>query len=147
MKDWWKSPVLQGPENDYGEYDYLIEEIPSYEEKWSWYFEKCDTCRKEHYLNLGATSYFRTMDGYDSVYGCECWRCYLKRKIKAAFRVIKKKMEYIIAKTIKWRGEYYELKKICEEGGGRPLTKDLKKKLKNIAKREAKRSVDYENKM
>lgn len=28
MNNWWKSPVLQGEENDYGDYDYLIEEIP-----------------------------------------------------------------------------------------------------------------------
>ena len=28
MNDWWKAPVLQGDENDYGDYDYLIEELP-----------------------------------------------------------------------------------------------------------------------
>ena len=29
MNNWWKSPVLQGEENDYGAYDYMIEEIPN----------------------------------------------------------------------------------------------------------------------
>lgn len=28
MKNWWKNPVLQGEDNDYGQYDYLIEELP-----------------------------------------------------------------------------------------------------------------------
>ena len=34
MNDWWKAPVLQGPENDYGEHDYLVE---SYITKYSDY--------------------------------------------------------------------------------------------------------------
>lgn len=136
MSNWWKSPVLQGPENDYGDYDYLIEEVPSYEEKWSWYFEKCDTCRKEHYFNLGATSYFRTMDGWDSNYCCECWKCYLKRKIKAPFKAIKKKINRIINAE----KEYYDMKKILKKNGT-PLTKDLKNTIRKIAKREAARGV------
>ena len=32
--DWWKAPVLQGPENDYGQYDYMIEEIPKDYARW-----------------------------------------------------------------------------------------------------------------
>ena len=134
MKDWWKSPVLQGPENDYGDYDYLIEDIPSNEEKWSWYFEKCSECGKEHYLNLGYTDYFRTMDGWDSMYSCECWKCYLKRKIKAPFRAIKKKINRIVDA----KKEYYDMKKILNKNGT-PLTKELKKTIKKIAKREAAR--------
>lgn len=27
MSDWWKNPVLQGEDNDYGQYDYLIEKL------------------------------------------------------------------------------------------------------------------------
>ena len=134
MKNWWKSPVLQGPENDYGEYDYLIEDIPSYEEKWSWYFEKCSSCGKEHYLNLGATSYFRTMDGWDSNYCCECWRCYLKRKIKTPFRAIKKK----ISRFVKAKKEYDFMMQAAKKSNC-PLTKELKKTLKQIAKREGTR--------
>ena len=139
MKDWWKSPVLQGPENDYGDYDYLIEEIPANSEQWSRCPHKCDECHKERKLNLVCTGYFRTMDGWDCMDSYECWKCYLKRKVKATFRAIKKKIEYIIATKIKWRGEYYELKKMCEEGSGRPLTKDIKKTLKRLAKKEAAR--------
>lgn len=35
MNQWWKNPVLHGPENDYGDYDYLIEELPSDHAEWS----------------------------------------------------------------------------------------------------------------
>ena len=34
-KDWWKAPILQGEENDYGDYDYLIEEVPKSYCPWS----------------------------------------------------------------------------------------------------------------
>lgn len=135
MKDWWKSPVLQGPENDYGDYDYLIEEVPSYEEKWNWYFEKCDTCCKEHYFNLCATSSFRTMDGWDSNYCCECWKCYLKRKIKAPFKAIKKK----INRVIEAKKEYDFMMQAAKKSNC-PLTKELKKTIRKIAKREFERS-------
>ena len=29
MDKWWKNPVLQGEDNDYGQYDYLINPIIS----------------------------------------------------------------------------------------------------------------------
>ena len=93
MNDWWKAPVLQGEENDYGQYDYMIEEIPSNTIKWSWWSEKCDECRKEHRLNLVYTGYFRTLDGWDSMESCECWVCFLKRKVKQPFKALKKKID------------------------------------------------------
>lgn len=136
MNDWWKSPVLQGPENDYGEYDYLIEDIPSYEEKWSWYFEKCDTCRKEHYLNLGATSYFRTMDGWDSIYCCECWKCYLKRKIKAPFKAITRTIRKKVVYLVEYHRDVRRLKQTFK-AKNRPITEEVKEIIRDIAKREA----------
>lgn len=140
MNNWWKSPVLQGPENDYGDYDYLIEDIPDNSIEWSRYRHKCDECGKERNLTLIYTACFRTMDGWDSMESYECWRCYLKRKIKAPFKALKKKITGVITSKLSPRSEYYEMKAICEQNG-RTLTKDLKKKLKNIAKREAARSI------
>ena len=34
MNKWWKAPILQGEDNEYGEYDYLIEEIPQNTREW-----------------------------------------------------------------------------------------------------------------
>ena len=41
MSDWWKAPVLQGPENDYGEYDYLINQLPRNRNEWKRHSYKC----------------------------------------------------------------------------------------------------------
>lgn len=94
MKDWWKSPVLQGEENDYGDYDYLIEEIPkSY---YRWEFSKIaweDDHGHPSHLRKVWCNYFRTMDGYDSVDGSDCWRCVLKDKIKLIPRKFKRKIK------------------------------------------------------
>jgi phage terminase large subunit GpA-like protein len=127
MNNWWKSPVLQGPENDYGDYDYLIEDIPSNSSKWDWWHQKCSECGKEHYLNINYTAYFRTMDGWDSMDSCECWKCYLKRKIKAPFRTIKKTIKCFIEAE----KEYCNMKKILKENN-LTLTKELKKQLRKI---------------
>ena len=83
MNDWWKAPVLQGPENDYGDYDYLIEEIPTSSMKWELSKEtwKCDDCGKYSHLTLTATDYFRTLDGYDSISWTTCWKCAIKNRI------------------------------------------------------------------
>lgn len=83
MENWWKSPVLQGEENDYGDYDYLIEEIP--ESYCRWEFSKIaweDDNGHSSHLRKVWCNYFRTMDGYDSMYGSDCWRCVLKDTIK-----------------------------------------------------------------
>jgi len=87
MKDWWKAPILQGPENDYGDYDYLIEEIPKDYAKWelSKYRWECDDCGKESFLLYRTAHYFCTLDGWDSMeYSC-CWKCYIKNRI-ASFK-------------------------------------------------------------
>lgn len=130
MSDWWKNPVLQGPENDYGDYDYLIEEIPDNTEIWSWWSDTCDECGKEHKLNLVFTGYFRTMDGWDSMDSCECWVCYLKRKIKAPFRAVKKK----IKRFVETEREICSIKKKLKQNN-HPLTKEQKKTIRNIIKR------------
>lgn len=134
MSDWWKSPVLQGPENDYGEYDYLIEEIPDNSTEWNKYERRCDECGKEHKLNLVYTNYFRTLDGYDYLDSCECWVCYIKRKIKASFKVIKKK----IVRFVDYQRKVHELNKIFK-ANNRPITKEVKEIIKDMAKREAER--------
>ena len=132
MTDWWKSPVLQGPENDYGEYDYLIEEIPSNSAEWGWWHKKCSECGKEHYLNITYTGYFRTMDGYDSLDSCECWKCYLKRTIKTPFKAMKKKIKRLIEE----QKEYRRLKQVFKNNGHK-FTKEIKRTTREIAKRYA----------
>lgn len=84
MNDWWKNPVLQGPENDYGDYDYLIEEIPQDYAKWklSKYRWKCDDCGKERHLRFCTEHFFHTLDGWDSLYYATCWKCEVKGSVK-----------------------------------------------------------------
>ena len=65
MNEWWKSPVLQGEDNDYGQYDYLINKLPDNIMKWEWYHRKCDSCGKYHKLNLYSVHHFYTFDGWD----------------------------------------------------------------------------------
>ena len=101
MSDWWKAPVLQGPENDYGQYDYMIEEIPENYAKWQFskYRWKCDTCGKESHLRFVSEAFFHTMDGWDSFYDAECWMCYFKgwvrHKIWKTKKNIKEQIEII----------------------------------------------------
>lgn len=91
MNDWWKNPVLQGPENDYGDYDYLIEDIPEDYAKWelSKYRWRCDDCGKERHLRFCAEHFFHTLDGWDSLYYSTCWRCRVKEDIKDTLWKIK----------------------------------------------------------
>ena len=48
MDDWWKAPILQGDDNMYGEYDWMLEQLPHDEVKWCLerYPQKCDSCGK-----------------------------------------------------------------------------------------------------
>ena len=101
--DWWKAPILQGPENDYGDYDYLIEEIPRSSAKWElskckW---KCDDCHKERHLLFTMTDYFHTLDGYDCNSYNTCWKCLVKEKICG--------MKYGISVKIYKQKEAYQL--------------------------------------
>ena len=132
MNNWWKSPVLQGPENDYGDYDYLIEEVPSNNTKWNLGYKKCDYCGNEHKLNSVFTGYFRTIDGWDSTEECECWKCYLKRKITTPFKTLKRK----IKKCIRAIKEIDRINKDYKEILGRPLPKERKKNLYKILIKE-----------
>ena len=95
MSDWWRAPVLQGPENDYGQYDYLIEELPEDYVKWelSRYACKCDSCGKERHLLLRSAHHFYTLDGYDYMNYDECWKCRLKYKMWSIKNKINKKIK------------------------------------------------------
>lgn len=97
MNDWWKNPVLQGPDNEYGEYDYLIEELPHDSVKWKFdiYKSRCHSCGKERRLLLKSISYFYTLDGYDYMDYDECWVCRLKGKIESAKYKIKKRIKVV----------------------------------------------------
>lgn len=99
MTNWWKNPVLQGPENDYGDYDYLIEELPSDSVQWELgkYASRCNSCGKERRLLLRSKSYFYTLDGYDYMDYDECWVCHLKGKLWSIKNKIKKKIKIVIS--------------------------------------------------
>ena len=83
MNEWWKAPVLQGEDNDYGQYDYLIEEIP--ENYMGWEFDReykwaCSECHKEYHLDISFlfVSLFRSRCACCSLFGsfkiaCPSW--------------------------------------------------------------------------
>lgn len=107
---WWKDPRLQGPENDYGDYDYLIEELP--EDHCGWdlqrYTSKCDSCGKESHLLFRATHYFYCWDGWDSMTYTECWKCVVKDKIWSIKNRFKKRIKSRI-NVLKTTLEFYKL--------------------------------------
>lgn len=125
--NWWKSPVLQGPENDYGDLDYLLEELPCNTREWTKWQYKCSECGKWHRLNVVYTEYFYTLDGYDSLSTEVCWLCEMKsiigrpfrkikRKIGRAWRVLKEtiSLKRDLSKKHTWK-KCYELAKILEK--------------------------------
>lgn len=118
MKDWWKAPVLQGPENDYGDYDYLIEEIPKDYAKWelSKYRWKCDECGGESHLLYRTAHYFHTLDGWDSMEYSYCWKCHIKNRI-ASFK-------YKIKRGVKIRVNAFKSARQLYKGCGK--TKSFK---------------------
>ena len=97
MNDWWKAPVLQGPENEYGEYDYMIEELPHDYAKWEFdkYAWRCDSCGKDSHLLFKSAHYFHTLDGYDYLGWSECWKCRLKDEVRSIKYRIKKEIKAI----------------------------------------------------
>ena len=126
MNNWWKSPVLQGEENDYGAYDYMIEEIPKNSREWSTWGYKCSECGKWHKLNVVYTEYFYTLDGYDSLSTEVCWLCEIKsiigkplrkmkRKVNRAQRVVKETIELKRDMNNKSWKRCYELAKILQK--------------------------------
>lgn len=117
--NWWKSPVLQGPENDYGQYDYMIEEIPHDYAKWEYQEgkDRCHSCGKESHLLFYSYHYFHTLDGYDYFDYTECWKCMVKDKIHSIKRKVELKVKtFKIALDLYSNGKrdfkhYYELAK------------------------------------
>ena len=128
MSKWWKSPVLQGPENDYGDYDYLIEDIPGDSITWSKWERRCGECGKTHMWNLCYTHYFRTMDGWDSIEHYECWVCYVKRKLTAPFKSAKKK----IARFLYVRKELNRMIKLVKQTTGQKPSNETLSAFKQI---------------
>ena len=120
-RGWWKAPILQGEENDYGDYDYLVEEIP--DSYYRWEFSKIaweDDKGHSSHLRKVWCNYFRTMDGYDSVDGSDCWRCVLKdtvnlipRKVKRNIKTKKRKLKTFV-KDFKICYKYLDLKESFE---------------------------------
>ena len=120
MNDWWKAPILQGPENDYGEYDYMIEELPKDYAKWQFtpYTCHCDTCGKERHLTFHSEQYFYCWDGWDSMGYTDCWLCRLRDDIHSIKRKIKLKIKTFMIAFEFYRNNpkrtfkhYYELAK------------------------------------
>lgn len=111
MSDWWKAPVLQGEDNDYGQYDYMIEEIPKDYAKWvldKQYKWKCHDCGRETHLLYRAEHFFHTLDGWDSLDYASCLRC----EMKGYVRFIKWKTKKAIKKcidTFKMTIELYQI--------------------------------------
>ena len=114
MSDWWKNPVLQGDDNEYGEYDYLINPLPKNEARWDLSRDKwkCESCGKYRHLMFRTTSYFYCFDGYDSMSYDECWRC----RINSDIHCFKYKIKNKIKKKIKTVKDTIELCKAMENG-------------------------------
>ena len=123
MNEYWKDPRL----DDEGTYDYLVEELPSDTAKWQWYYQKCDSCGKEHRLNFESTHYFYCWDGWDSMSYAECWKCRLRDKVYAIKAKIKRK--------IKARKEYLKWIKQLKEKGVE-ITEELKQTIRKIVNKE-----------
>lgn len=90
MNKWWKDPRL----DDEGTYDYLVEELPSDNSRWSWYYTKCDDCGKYHRYNRTDSHYFYCWDGWDSMSYTTCWKCYIKSIIRSSMLKIKKFIQH-----------------------------------------------------
>ena len=98
---WYDDPRLEGGE--YGEYDFYLTERPQDKAGWEWskYKWKCDDCGKYRHLAFESTTYFYTLDGYDSMNYRSCWKCMLKDKIHCFFWRKKLKMRWFIT-ALKW---------------------------------------------
>ena len=90
MNEWWKDLRL----DDEGTYDYLIEELPSDNSRWSWYHTKCDDCGKYHKLNVINSHYFYCWDGWDSMNYTTCWKCRTVSIVKSSTRKVKKFIQH-----------------------------------------------------
>ena len=113
-----KLPILQGPENDYGEFDYLVTDVPADEELVKTrmgYKHRCESCNKEFKTLYVSTHYFHTMDGWDSISYYECKKCAKLdaiSRIKRASAAVRKRIYYafkyaIISQRIRGVGGVY----------------------------------------
>lgn len=113
-----KLPILQGPENDYGEFDYLVTDIPADEDLVKTkmgYKRRCECCNKEFKTLYVSTHYFHTMDGWDSISYHECKKCAkldAVSRIKRASAAVRKRIYYafkyaIISRRIRGVGGVY----------------------------------------
>ena len=89
--DWYKAPVLAGEENDYGDYDYLIEDIPGNTHEWVHYECRCDECGKYRKHAIRDVAYFYTLDGYDYLDYHTCWRCVFRARIHNIIKARKRR--------------------------------------------------------
>lgn len=105
MSDWWENPVLQGEDNDYGQYDYLIEKLPEDYAKWEYtrWKRHCSSCGKERHLVFYSVHHFYCLDGWDSMDYTDCWKCILESKLHSIKRKIKLKIE-----VFKFASELYK---------------------------------------
>ena len=146
-------PILQGPENDYGEYDYLVNDLPADEERVKTrmgYKCECEGCGKEFKTLYISTHYFYTMDGWDSISYRECKKCAKLdaiSRIKRASAAVRKRIYYafkyaIISRRIRGvGGAYWENFYSSQRRRQQPpdeLDKDTIRRIKKLVK-EAKR--------
>lgn len=109
MSKWWQDPRL----DDEGTYDYLVEELPQDNSRWSWYPSVCDDCGKERHLTKINTHYFYCWDGWDSMNYTTCWKCHIKSIIKSNITKIKKN---ILSCSKKFNiGAYLMFRKFCKK--------------------------------
>ena len=103
MKNKYDLPVLRGEENDYGQYDYMINELPHPIAEWCcrWHTSRCDSCGKYRHLYFYQESWFYTLDGGDSIDHSECWICMFKDAIRMRRFKFKKKLKQV-AYTMKY---------------------------------------------
>ena len=120
MNKWWQDPRL----DDEGTYDYLVEELPQDNSRWSWYPCKCDDCGKERRLHRTDSHYFYCWDGWDGMDYTTCWRCHIKSVIKSKISKIKKNiLKY--SQTSYIQG-YVMFRKFCKKHN---LSKEQRKHL------------------
>ena len=107
-----KLPILQGPENEYGDLDYLANDLPADEQLVKTRMGHkcmCESCHKEFKTLYISTHYFYTIDGWDSISDCECKKCArldIKSRTQRTIRRIQKAIRYRIIR-----------RRICGVGG------------------------------
>ena len=121
--EYWKDPRL----DDEGTYDYLVEELPRDSIKWEWYNYKCQSCGKDHRLNLFSSHYFYCWDGWDSMDYTECWRCVLKGKV---YSLKRKTIRKVTCKMQIYKDYHGCIKKLKDNNV--KITPELKRRILKI---------------